>query len=704
MKTNQRNFRTPRPFVFRCFSRHGYALFRCLGREVNVGVLSVATLLSAAPRLAQAAGTLTTATPDTEVAPTDSLGQEARSDNAAAWLSEACVTASRAPLRSEVAARQVRTLGKEELEAAGVTCVADVLKMAAAVDVRQRGGFGIQTDISVSGGTFDQITLLVNGIPVTNPQTGHNAADFPLNLSDIERIEVLEGAAARVFGSQAFAGAINVVTRSDAAPSLDVQAEAGSFGTIRADVRGALGKRGWRSSLSLSGQRSDGVVENGDYAGTKAFWQGGYHTDRLKVDAQAGVTVTDFGANTFYSGAYPNQWEATRRYLMAVQAETAAGPLHLRPTASWLRSVDHYQLIRDTQTGENFHRGDVTTLGLGAWTDWTAGRTAFGAEMREEAIYSSNLGRPLDSLKYVPIRGESGHWYDHHDRRTNVSYYLEHNIVLLQWTISAGVMAQHNSSLASGYRFYPGVDVSFRPRGGWKIFASCNRSLRLPTFTDLYYKSPTQEGNIGLKPEENTTVRIGSDLNRRGWSLSASAYYTRGTQMIDWVMYDANDIYHSTAFDLDKYGAGLRAEVDFPTLLGKPKCPLTKLRVDYAFVYQDRQNDGRPIFKSNYALEYLRHKLTASLAHRLPLGLEAQWSFRLQEREGNYLVYANATSTGELHPYGTNACLDLKITWKQPKWEVYADLSNLTAHRYCDIANVRLPGFLAMGGIRLHLQ
>ena len=80
----------------------------------------------------------------------------------------------------------------------------DVLKLCAGVDVRQRGSFGMQTDISINGGTFDQILLLVNGFPISNPQTGHNAAEFPLNLSDIERIEVLEGAASRVFGTQAF--------------------------------------------------------------------------------------------------------------------------------------------------------------------------------------------------------------------------------------------------------------------------------------------------------------------------------------------------------------------------------------------------------------------------------------------------------------------------------------------------------------------
>ena len=81
------------------------------------------------------------------------------------------------------------------------------------IQKRQRGGFGVQTDISINGGTFDQITILLNGVNISNPQTGHNASDFPVALADIDHIEVLEGAASRLFGTSAFNGAINIVTK-----------------------------------------------------------------------------------------------------------------------------------------------------------------------------------------------------------------------------------------------------------------------------------------------------------------------------------------------------------------------------------------------------------------------------------------------------------------------------------------------------------
>lgn len=678
--------RSRRDVTFRRFNRRGWSLFAAMGCEVRIGVLGAATLLTAAPALGQTRGA------QSHVAPiaADTLS-----------IDEAVVTTARAPLAADVAARQVTTLSRDDIAAAGVTSVNDVLKLAAGVDVRQRGSFGMQTDISIDGGTFDQITLLLNGVPINNPQTGHNAADFPVNLSDIERIEVLEGAASRVFGTQAFSGAINIVTKS-AAPQARfshdasrLSLSAGSYGTVVGEGRTSWAGRHFQTSLSASMRRSDGAVDNSDFRGGKAFWQGRYDDSQVRIDMQLGASLNDFGSNTFYSAAYPNQWEATRRYLAAVRAETK-GRVHIAPSFSWMRNVDHFQLIRDVHRAENVHRGDVYTAGLNMWTQWALGRTAVGAEMRQEGIYSSNLGKPMDATEYFRVHGQDSLYYTNKDNRTNVSFFLEHSVVLRHWTFSAGLMAQHNTSTGRHYRFYPGVDVSFRPSSAWRLFASWNKSLRLPTFTDLYYKSPTQEGNIGLRAEENSAFRLGADFTKGALSIQAKAFYNHGTNMIDWVMYTADDIYHATNFRLDNMGAGIDAALDFDQLLGTRQ-PLKRLSVAYEYIYQDRKS-GEDYYKSNYALEYLKHKFVVALQHRIFSHLAADWRFRLQHREGNYLVYQDGKSTGELHPYGTHGILDLKLTWTTDRYSVFVDMSNLTCTKYYDLGNVAQPRFFLLAG------
>lgn len=675
--------------TFKHFSRKGYSLFAWLGIEHRIGVLGVATLCSAAPRLAAQS-----------LRPVDDGVRAEAAQDDSNRLGEAVVAASRAPMAADVAARQVTALTRPDLEAAGVATINDVLKLTAGIDVRQRGSFGFQTDISIDGGTFDQITILINGVPINNPQTGHNAAEFPLNLSDIERIEILEGAAARVFGSQAFSGAINVVTRHDVRP-FEASAATGSYGTVQAAARTSH-MVGTKSDFALSGswQRSDGAVDNGDFSGGKLFWQGRYDDAALRLEALAGISVSDFGANTFYSAAYPNQWEATRRYFVAVKGETK-GRVRFAPQVSWLRNVDHYQLIRDTPTGENFHRGDVYSATLNAWTEWRLGRTAVGAEVREEGIYSTSLGREMDIAMRFPVRGRPDILYTRRDNRTNVSYFLEHNAVVGRWTFSAGVMAQRNTAAQRGFRLYPGVDVSWRAGMGWRLFASWNRSLRLPTFTDLWYKSETLEGNVGLRAEECASFRLGADFSNRFLSVGAKAYCDRGNDMIDWVILTADDKFRATSFRLNNLGAGVTAALRFDRLLGTRQ-PLSRLTVAYARVYQHRRDD-RPYFKSNYALEYLRDKFVATLSHRLVSRLSADWSLRVQHREGAYIVYDGTTATQALRPYGTYALLDGKVRWQTTRYELYADLTNLTACRYFDIGNVRQPGFMLMAGAKVRL-
>ena len=153
----------------------------------------------------------------------------------------------------------------DDIQRAEAASVNDLLKLATGVDVRQRGGFGVQTDISINGGTFDQITILLNGVNISSPQTGHNAADFPVSLSDIERIEVLEGASARVFGSSAFNGAINIVTRPDRESCVRLSAEGGSFGSFGGDFGVSLLTGNVSQKLSGGYTQSDGGTKNSDF-------------------------------------------------------------------------------------------------------------------------------------------------------------------------------------------------------------------------------------------------------------------------------------------------------------------------------------------------------------------------------------------------------------------------------------------------------
>ena len=678
-----------RGVTFRRFSRGSYAPFASLHREVRIGVLAIGMLSSVNLPKVEAAQPTTTATT------ADSTAIAADED-----LSEVTVSGTMSPLSQLQSARIVGVITRQQIESSAVQTVNDLLKLAVGVDVRQRGGFGIQTDISIDGGTFDQITLLLNGVNISSPHTGHLAADFPVSLSDIQRIEILEGAASRVYGASAFGGAINIVTKHDSHPltSLDAGAHGGSYATFGGDARLALnrvlGGGLFSTSLSATYQRSDGATVNSDFQRGNAYFNTRYDADDFGLHLQAGYSQKAYGANTFYSAAYPNQYERNRRFIFSLGAETK-GRIRLRPEVYWNRLVDNFELIRGTTTGENFHRTDVHGARVTADIAWIAGRTAVGAEVREEGIYSTSLGLPIQGKLLHKVAGEDELYYKNHDNRTNLSFNVEHSVVLPHFTASIGVLANKNSRFDDRLRFYPGIDLAYTPSSHWRLFASYNKGFRLPTFTDLYYKSPTHQGNQGMRAEESHSFQLGTKANyqfgRVFTNYTLKGFYHRGTNMIDWVMYTADDVFHSANFDLDNTGVQVEATASYNRVA---------LNLAYSYIHQ-RRHDDINIYKSNYAMEYLRHKFVATLHHPIVSRLTASWTFRWQDRMGSYILYEDAKSTGQLVPYDPYATLDLKLRWTAKHYELWAEATNITNHRYYDLGNIPQPGIIVLAGARV---
>ncbi len=676
------------------YTHKGWSAFASLRRQVRIGVLSVATLSTVTPVVAETRSMQATTTE----------GEEKR-------LEEVQVTGAMSPLTLLQSARIVAVILRDDIQQAGVQSVNDLLKLASGVDVRQRGGFGVQTDISLDGGTFDQITLLLNGVDISNPHTGHLAADLPVSVQDIERIEILSGADSRVYGGTAFGGCINIVTRHEVGHKAEGMLEAGMHKTAQGFGRLALKNGQVGNYLSGGGGRSDGGTTNSDWKRGQLYYNGDYSNQTLNLNWQFGFSRKQYGANTFYSAAYPNQFEQNERYIVSIGGETR-GKVAFRPQIFWQRCYDNFQLVRGERFGENFHQMDVYGVKLGSHVKWKAGTTAFGAEARNEGILSTVLGRPMQTDEYIHVRHHDDIDYTHHDNRTNVAFNLEHNLLLPKWTLSAGVIANMNTSIDHRFRLYPGADIAYRPTAQWKIFLSYNKGFRLPTFTDLYYKSPTLDGNTDLKPEVNHSLQLGTQYTRHGLQATLRAFYNRGHNMIDWVMYSADDIYHSTSFELDNLGVQTEVKIDFKQLCKKDVF-IERLSIGYTFLHQHRR-DATQVYRSNYALEYLRHKLTASLHHRIVSRLSATWSLRFQDRMGEYILYGTpyidpttgydrAASTGTLVSYRPYTTLDLKLQWTERLWQVWLQGTNLTNKKYYDLGNIPQPGFWFMAGASVRL-
>lgn len=663
---------------FKRFSRRPYAVFMSLKVEVTIGVLSAAML--------------TFANVDSVSAQTENHAKEKLYE-----LGEVEVTGTRVPMTVSQAARMVTVLDRDDIAAVPAQSVNDLLKYAVGIDVRQRGDMGVQTDISIRGGTFDQITILLNGINICDPQTGHNAADFPVDISEIERIEVLEGPAGRVYGTSSLVGAINIVTRPDLQSGMELRAEGGSYGFFEGGGHINLTKGAFSNQFSGGFSRSDGFSRNAagrlnsDFKQAKAFYQGGYAHEKAEVRWHAGFTQKDYGANTFYSAKYDDQFEHTRKYYTAVQAETKGDVYRFKPSVYWNRSEDRFELVRNRPETVpfNYHRTDVYGLNLNNTLETALGKTAFGAEFRNEGVVSTTLGEPLHFPEPAPGGGE----YTAGLNRTNLSFHLEHNILLRGFTLSAGVIAVKNTGNEMNFRFYPGVDASWQFARDWKLYASFNTSLRMPTFTELYYSVNGYKADRYLKPEEMKAYEIGVKYLTPGIRGTVSLFHYRGTNLIDWIKdlsegADApwQSVNHAK---VNTTGVETSLDVSFDEMLHRTFF-IRNLTVSYAYIDQDKKSE--PDVQSRYALEYLRHKVVAQANLRVWRNLNLNVSYRWQDRMGNY------EQNGEMVAYEPYSLLDARLSWDTSFYRVYAEANNLLNRTYYDYGNIPQPGIWVRAG------
>lgn len=624
-------------------------------------------------------------------------------------LEAVSVHGSRVPLTLRTSARIVTVLDSLAIATLPAQSVNDLLKHVAGVDVRQRGDMGVQTDIGIRGGTFNQIAVLLNGINIGDPQTGHNVADFPVDLGEIDRIEVLQGPAGRVYGTSSLVGAINVVTKVDDRTGGEVRLEGGSFGYFNGGGRFALTGKRLRNQVSASYTRSDGYTRNqagglnSDYRAVKAFYQGSWSAPLADVSWHAGLSDRDFGSNTFYLSKFDDQYEKTRKLFFALQGESK-GTFRIKPALYWNHSRDRFELFRDRpdKYAFNHHRTHVFGGSLTFLLDWKLGKTAAGTEIRYEDIVSTNLGEPLPTPR--PVKGSDAQ-YKVGLSRTNYNLFLEHNVIRQRWTLSAGVIAAKNSGYDEGFRFYPGADASFRISDAFKVYASCNASLRMPTFTELYYSVGDHEANRRLKAEKMQAVEGGVKFLKPGFRAVASVYWHHAGNLIDWVK-DLSEgpgaPWKSVNNTVNSLGEELSLSFDFPGLLGRKDYFLQNLTVAYSHIGQDKTL-GKTL-ESKYAMQYLRHKLVAQVDFQLwkalMLGLSARW----QDRVGNYERYDGLAATGELVPYKPYTLLDARLSWDAPSWRAYLSCNNVLNKTYYDYGNIPQPGLWIRGGVVFRLR
>lgn len=583
---------------------------------------------------------------------------------------EVTVTGSRIPDDGKNQRHTLVVVQRVDIERSQARSVEEVLRNVAGIDVRQRGGFGVQADISIRGGTFEQTLIMIDGVKMIDPQTGHHAMNIPLTLDDIERIEILKGPGSRQYGPNAFNGAVNIITRRHTRPAARVQTMGGENGLWEMSVSGGapinlsenvtllnrasiMRRRSNDFQVSTGATRTNTDFDIWTISGSAQLLT----RDKFSLDASLNYVEKKFGGNGFYSLTFPTQYEETKTLFANVTARVDFG-IPVRLTAAWRRNNDYFILRRENPAFyQNFHTSN--TLSVEAQTTLTSslGATALGAEYAVDMLESTNLGNR---------------------QRTRFSVFTEHQIKPLDnLTIEIGATALYNSDW--GWNLAPGADVGWQATENLSLRASVANSFRIPSYTELFYSDRVTLGNSAIQPERAWTYEIGGRWRDGIVDMQASIFRRDAVQLIDYVRNSTIALWQAQNLSsASTNGADVHLSISTRDII-----PIVE-RITSSYTYLDPYFSVEAGLQSRYALDQLRHQAVVVVDLRWFGLITNQWRFRYERR---------------LNVAQDAGFVDVRLGWAGSGFELFAEGTNLFSAPASDFIGVPLPGrWLRVGG------
>jgi iron complex outermembrane receptor protein len=530
----------------------------------------------------------------------------------------------------------------------------DSLRTDASVDIQQRGPMGVQSDISIRGGSFEQTLVLLNGLRVNDAQTSHFNLDIPVPLPALSGIAVLHGAGSTIYGSDALAGVVNVTTWRPAQSSLRLRAGGGNYGVNTQSFVGAVA--GSRSSAVLAGERdfSSGFMPDRDYRSESASAEARTTTRMGETDVLLAGSDRAYGADQFY-GNYPS-WERTKGWFSAITQGLGA---NTTASLAYRRHADVYDLIRNQPAVYENNHIDESWQGTvrHARDLGHIGRIFAGLEENADTIRSNALG--------------------HHGRNRGAGY-VDIDIHAGPATFSAGLREE----VLSGGRVVsaPTFAGSVLLHQHWKLRGSAGYGFRLPTYTDLYYNDPTTISNPTLKPESAWSYDGGVDWYAGSkTAVSVTGFLSQQSNAIDYLRASSTALWQASNLAHVRL-AGVETAVRTSPAAGQ------ELRVSWTATFGAQSALGGS--QSQYLFSYPVNRAAVEWFVHEPHGITLRPAFAVTQRFGlaAYTVMDLSASreAGRLHPY--------------------VQLTNLTNTGYAEILAVRMPGRGVVAGIEIALR
>lgn len=567
-------------------------------------------------------------------------------------LSEIVVSSPRFAVSLKDMTQQIEVIEADDIKRYGANSIDEAIRYLSIADVMQRGAFGIQSDISIRGSSFEQSLFLINGMRVNDPQTGHFHSDIPVNIDDVERIEIIPGGASAVYGHGSFGGIINIVTkdRTDTNLSGFFKFGANNYQNRRISLSIPT-SQSTQIRITYGDQKSDGYRLNTDF-NTQTI---NTFVSNNKWQFMAAYADKKFGANSFYTIKYPLQWEHTRSLLLSNRVTININDIKILPSVLYRHHYDYFLLNRNNPNFyNNTHKTNYLALTIPFYKESKEAKYSAGIEFSHDNIESTRLGD---------------------DRRNHQALFasLHKNFEGLQTNLD--IRLDHYDK-SVGYQLSPAFSSLYWIRSDVKLRIALNKSFRLPSYTELYYTSPTHIGNPNLKPEKAWQCEGGIDLYKDNLLASLTIFKRWGRDIIDWLKTD-NYWFSENINSVET--AGITSSI---TLYSGAN----SIKLDYSWLNQ-RDNATLP---ANY-LNYLKHKLNLTVNYNLPYDIKSSVMFSHIKR-----AYQPSYTLIDMR-------LSRLINISKVKTNIFFEGKNLGNKSYYDISSVPMPGRWLFAGLEVSI-
>lgn len=586
-------------------------------------------------------------------------------------LNEVVVTGTNSVMPQKLLPYTVSVIGSRQLEATGQTQVLSAISgMVPSLFVSQRSifGFGVSNGGSghiklrgVGGDRASAVLMMVDGQPQFAGIYSHHIADF-YDKEYVERVEVLRGPGSVLYGSNAMAGTINVITktaREDGAKTV-IQSQYGSYNTWLSSATNTMRYGKFSSLVSLSYNRTDGTVDNFDFKQADGYAKVGYDFSD-KWSGYLDYTLMNLKGNDpiYPTLSNPESTDIYRQNI--IRGEAAATVSNNYGTTSGTARIYYNYGNHFVDDPRHFHSKD-DRLGVILYQNFRPWRNA-----------SATVGFDFDSYSgEIPVSGGNNHTEGSMSTigRKTVTEYSPY-ITLSQMFLDDLINLNGGLRMANSDKFdtqwVPQFGFSLNPGYGLTVKGNLAMGYRNPSFRELYLY---RMANPDLQPEKmmNYEVSVGKSFSR--WlSAEITAYYSKGDNLIQQV-------------DMKNQNTG--CFINKGIEISAHSHPLDNLWLTATYSYLHTSLDN----------------LTGAPKNQYFLGVEWKpWRFI---NIGADLKGVGGLYVAEGIRHQDYALLNLKVTWDICRYvSVFTRLENITDARYTINRGYEMPGFTAMGGFKV---